>query len=167
VKIAGVPTYESITAPAGYAVTSSLQTDGTKSWTITESGSTVGTSLSGLTLFSSYTGSDQPVATFTVTASNTTSGEAATSAPQTLTVIDPPIIASNGGSSVGPGIAASPQDSEHIDRVLALMDQFTAAGFHKNQTGLDTIASAPDPNGAREHLAFLAMPTHLQSWAHS
>jgi hypothetical protein len=167
VKIAGVPTYESITAPNGYAVTSSLQTDGTNTWTVTESGSTVGTSLSGLTLFSSYTGSDQPAASFTVTASNTTSGEAATSAPLALTVIDPPVVASNGGSSVGPSLAASLQDSGHIDHVLALMDQFTAAGFQQNQTGLDTIASTPGSNGVREHLALLAMPTHLQSWAHS
>jgi hypothetical protein len=102
VTIAGVPTYEAITAPAGDTVTSSLQADGTKTWTVTEGASTKGTALTGLTLSSSYTGSDHPVATFTVTANNTTSGEAASSAPLTMSVTDPPATTSTGsGGLVG------------------------------------------------------------------
>jgi hypothetical protein len=46
---------------------------------------------SGLTLHSSYTGTDHPVNTLTVTANNTTRGEAVSSAPQTITVTDPPL----------------------------------------------------------------------------
>jgi hypothetical protein len=45
---------------------------------------------SGLTLHSSYTGTGHPVNTLTVTANNTTSGEAVSSASQTITVTDPP-----------------------------------------------------------------------------
>jgi hypothetical protein len=46
---------------------------------------------SGLTLHSSYTGSDHPVNNLALTASNTTSGEAATTAAQTIVVTDPPV----------------------------------------------------------------------------
>jgi Ca2+-binding RTX toxin-like protein len=49
----------------------------------------------GLTLHSTYQGGGHPVNTFTVTASNTTAGEAATSATQTLTVTDPPATTSS------------------------------------------------------------------------
>ena len=54
-----------------------------------------------MTLHSSYTGTGQPVNTLTVTASNTTSGEGATSAAKTITVTDPPI-GTTGSSSVDP-----------------------------------------------------------------
>jgi hypothetical protein len=46
---------------------------------------------SGLTLHSSYTGSDHPVNSLTLIASNTTSGEAATTPAQTIVVTDPPV----------------------------------------------------------------------------
>jgi Ca2+-binding RTX toxin-like protein len=45
---------------------------------------------SGLTLHSSYGGTGHPVNTLTVTANNTMSGEAVSSAAQTITVTDPP-----------------------------------------------------------------------------
>src|SRR5262249_25645300 len=45
---------------------------------------------SGLTLNSTYGGSGHPVNTLTVTATNSTTGEAGTSAAQTITVTDPP-----------------------------------------------------------------------------
>jgi uncharacterized protein YcsI (UPF0317 family) len=45
---------------------------------------------SGLTLHSNYAGTGHPVNTLTVTANNTTSGEAVSSASQTITVTDPP-----------------------------------------------------------------------------
>jgi hypothetical protein len=44
---------------------------------------------SGLSLQSSYGGTDHPVNTLTITASNTTAGESATSAPQTITGENP------------------------------------------------------------------------------
>ncbi len=162
VKISGVPTYETVTAPGGNTVTSSLQADGTNTWTVTEGASTKGTPLTALTLSSSYTGSDHPIATFTVTASNTTSGETATSAAQTMTVIDPPAVTAGGGPSASPrgGTVASTPNLGQIDRLVALMDQFTAAGFHEDQTGLGAITSMFGSNGSHEDLAFLATPHH-------
>jgi hypothetical protein len=58
VKISGVPSYETITAPTGYSVTRQLQSNGTYTWTITESTSKTGTAITGLSLTSHYTGSD-------------------------------------------------------------------------------------------------------------
>jgi hypothetical protein len=162
VKISGVPTYETVTAPGGDTVTSSLQADGTKTWTVTESASTTGAPLTALTLSSSYTGSDHPVATFTVTASNMTSGETATSAAQTMTVTDPPAITSSGGPSAslrGTTVASTPNPGQ-IDRLVALMDQFMTAGFHEDRTGVGAIASISGSNWSHEHLAFLATPHH-------
>lgn len=152
-KISGVPTYEAITAPSGNTVTSSLRADGTNPWTVTESASTAGAPLTALTLSSNYTGSDHPVAAFTVTASNTTPGETATSAAQTITVTDPP------ATSGGAGAASSPHAGP-IDRLVALMDQFAAAGFHGHHTGAGAITSMFGSNGGHEDLAFLATPHH-------
>ncbi len=162
VKISGVPTYETVTAPSGNTVTGSLQADGTNTWTVTEGASTKGAPLTALTLSSSYTGSDHPVATFTVTASNTTPGETATSAAQTITVTDPPAMTAGGGPSASPrgGTVASPPNPGQIDRLVALMDQFTAAGFHEDQTGAGAITSMSGSNGSHEDLAFLATAHH-------
>jgi hypothetical protein len=158
VKISGVPTYETVTAPSGVTVTSGLQADGTNTWTIAESASTTGAPLTALMLSSSYTGSDHPVATFTVTASNTTPGETATSAAQTMTVTDPPAMTSDGGPSASPrgGIVASTPNPGQIDRLVALMDQFMAAGFHEDQTGAGAMTWMLGSNGSHEDLAFLA-----------
>jgi hypothetical protein len=160
VKISGVPTYETVTAPSGVTVTSSLQADGTNTWTITESASTTGAPFTALTLSSSYTGSDHPVATFTVTASNTTPGEPATSAAQTITVTDPPAMTSGGAPSAPPRgeIVASTPNPGQIDRLVALMDQFTAAGFHEDQTGAGAMTWMLGSHGSHEDLAFLATP---------
>ncbi len=100
--IAGVPSYEAITAPSGDSVSKALQSSGTYIWTISETSSTTGKPLTGLTLASTYTGAGQPVASLTVTASNTTRGEAASSAPQTIVVTDPPAIVSTWPQSVSP-----------------------------------------------------------------
>ncbi|MBR0722559.1 alkaline phosphatase family protein [Bradyrhizobium manausense] len=155
-SISGLPSYESITAPAGNAVTSALQSDGTYTWTIAEGTSAIGQPLTGLTLSSSYTGTDHPVATFTVTASNTTPGEAATSAPQTMTMTDPPA-----PSPLGPSVGSS-TDPGHIDHLAALMDQFAAAGFQG--VGFGPLHSTPYPTiGAiGETSAFLAA-SHLHT----
>jgi hypothetical protein len=161
-KISGVPTYETITAPSGDTVTSSLQADGTNTWTITEGSSTAGTPLSALTLASSYTGTDHPVATFTVTASNTTTGESATSAARTIAVTDPPAMTSDSGPSTSPpgATAASIPNPGQIDRLAALMDQFAAAGFHDNPIGAGAITPVFRSFGNHDELALLAAP-HL------
>jgi hypothetical protein len=153
-SISGLPSYESITAPAGNTVTSSLQSNGTYTWTITEGASTTGQPLTGLTLSSSYTGTDHPVATFTVTASNTTSGETATSASQTMAVTDPPAAAS---SSAGPAIGSS---LGNIDHLAALMNQFAAAGFGGNSFG--PCLSTPNLNVGWDNSAVLAA-AHLHT----
>jgi hypothetical protein len=153
--ISGLPSYESITAPAGNTVTSSLQSNGTYTWTITEGSSTTGQPLAGLTLSSSYTGTDHPVATFTVTASNTTSGETATSAAQTMTMIDPPADTSGGGAVSSPTGPAIGWPQGHIDRLAALMDQFAAAGFRGDPSG--PVPSAFHPQVGSEN-PFLAVP---------
>jgi hypothetical protein len=160
VKISGVPTYESVTAPSADTVTSSLQADGTNAWTVTEGASTTGAPLTGLTLSSSYTGTDHPVATFTVAASNTTPGETATSAARTMTVTDPPAMTSGGDPGTSPrgAIVASTPTPGQIDRLVALMDQFTAAGFREDQIGVGAINSMSGSNGSHEDLAFLATP---------
>jgi hypothetical protein len=97
-----------------------------------------------------------------VTASNTTSGQTATSATQTLMVTDPPAMTSGAVSSAsprGPLIASIPQTGQ-IDRLVTLMDQFTAAGFHEHPTGAGAITSMFRPNGNHEDLAFLVTPHH-------
>jgi hypothetical protein len=154
-SISGLPSYESITAPAGNTVTSSLQPNGTYTWTITEGSSTTGQPLTGLTLSSSYTGTGHPVAPFTVTASNTTSGEAATSMAQTMIVTDPPAATSDaaGSSSVGPNDASN-ADAGHIGRLAAMMVQFAAAGLLGDAAG--PVHQTFYPNGGSENLASLA-----------
>jgi len=160
VKITGVPTYETITAPTGNTVTSSLQADGTNTWTITEGASVLGKPLTGLTLSSQYTGTDHPVATFTVTASNTTTGETATTAAQTITVTDPPAAMSAAAPNALPrgGAVASTPNRDQIGHLAALMEQFTAAGFHEDHTGAGAITSMFGSIGGHENLAFLATP---------
>ncbi|MGB3490687.1 MAG: alkaline phosphatase family protein, partial [Xanthobacteraceae bacterium] len=152
--ISGLPSYESITAPAGNTVSRSLQSNGAYTWTVTESSSTTGKPLTGLTLSSSYTGTDHPVATFAVTARNTTSGETATSAAQTMTVTDPPALSSSGAGSSPDAFVASRQEAAHIHRLAALMDQFAAADFRGDYSGLS--ASTPNPNVGWENSAILA-----------
>jgi hypothetical protein len=157
-KITGVPSYETITAPSGDTVTSSLQADGTNTWIVTEGPSTTGTPLTALTLSSSYTGSGHPVATFSVTASNTTSGEVAASATRTIAVTDPPAVASAAvpNALAHGGFVASAPPPERIDHLVALMNQFTAAGFHADQTDAGLITPMLGSTTGHENLALLA-----------
>jgi hypothetical protein len=164
VTIAGVPTYESITAPSGDTVTSSLQTDGTKTWTIAESASATGTPLTGLTLFSNYTGQDHPVASLTVTASNTTSGESATSAPQTMTVTDPPAITSDSQNWPTGLTVASSQGSGNFDHASALLAQFAATEFQGDQSAAGQSVS--NSTAGDQEPAFLAAPHGQQQATH-
>jgi hypothetical protein len=133
VKISGVPSYETITAP-GYTVSKQLQTNGTYTWTITEGSSKAGTALTGLSLTSNYTGTGHPVAALTVTASNLTTGEAATAASQIITVTDPPAVASNPLPSVFPGLVAAAPPA--YTKLAALLDQYMAAS-----SGVDAAGS--------------------------
>jgi hypothetical protein len=97
VKISGVPLFESITAPSDDTVTSQLVHGGGKGDTLTFTVTApAGQSISGLTLNSTFPGKGRPVNAFTVTASNSTSGETGTSAPKTITVTDPPASAESG-----------------------------------------------------------------------
>jgi hypothetical protein len=79
---------------------------------------------SGLSLQSTYGGTDRPVNTLTITASNTTAGESATSAPQTITVTDPPAAPATIWSNWN-------QPNSSFQHLAALMEQYMAAGFHQ------------------------------------
>jgi hypothetical protein len=170
VKITGLPSYERITAPSGDNVSRQLQSNGTYTWTITETASTTGKPLTGLTLSSSYTGTGHPVASLTVTASNTTSGETATSASRTLSVTDPPAIASSPPQPASPTIpniampdfrlldqapSGGPAPSPYAT-LAALLDQYMAARSCGNAAGAcQTSWMAPQQAwlGDREFLA--------------
>jgi len=130
VTISGVPAFESITAPSGDTVTSQLVRGHAGSSTLTFTISApVGQSISGLTLHSSFPGKGQPVNTFTVTASNSTSGEAGTSATKTITVTDPPTL-----SGIAPIHASGASD-------LVLRDVNSGA-FEVNDIANNALASA-------------------------
>jgi hypothetical protein len=141
VKINGLPSYESITAPSGYNVTSQKQSNGTFTWTISETSSTTGKPISGLTLTSHYTGTGHPVAALTVTASDVTSGETATSVSQTLSVTDPPTSSSSTSLSTalspdlltpGQRTLAGSIPSQAYAGLPALLTQYMAAGFRSD-----------------------------------
>ncbi|WP_217578664.1 Ig-like domain-containing protein [Mesorhizobium sp. GbtcB19] len=144
-RIAGLPSYEAITAPSGYHVSKALQLNGTYTWTITENSSTVGKPISGLALTSSYNGTSHPVATLTVTASNSTLGETASAPSQTMTVTDPPATTTNPTSNL-----------------LALFNQYSAWGFHDGHAGAGEIAPAWSQHGGHDLVALLATPGHFE-----
>jgi hypothetical protein len=154
VKISGVPSYESIMAPSGYNETSKRQSNGTYTWTVTESSSKTGTSLTGLTLTSHYKGTGHPTATLTVTASDVTSGEAATSAPQTIVVTDPPAIASSSPSILPLAGLLSPAYST----LAGLFDQYMAAESGRNSSGLSQTTWTASPQPGFGETEFLTRP---------
>ncbi|QDW42164.1 phosphoesterase [Bradyrhizobium sp. KBS0727] len=130
VTIGGLTSYETITDNLDQSIFSGSS--------VTLSAAEVN---SGLTLHSSYTGSDHPVNNLTLAASNTTSGEAATSAVQTIVVTDPPVITSSPQQSIlsnNPALAVP--DFRSLDHAPAggpapspyatlagLLDQYMAA----------------------------------------
>jgi hypothetical protein len=89
---------------------------------------------SGLTLDSSYAGGGQPVNTLTLIASNTNSGEAVSSAAQTIMVTDPPA----GSNSV------------------PLLAQFMAANFESVAAGPNSSWSPSAPHQSELMLSLLA-----------
>jgi hypothetical protein len=166
ITIKGVPSYETITAGPGETVTTSTA-KGSTTYTITST--TPGAAITDLTLTSTYTKKQLVKNTFTVTASNTTSGESgktATSLSKTVTVIDPPILATNenihgaaseetfGGQLLG---GAPPTSPPGLDHMVALFNQFMAGGFPDHNRTPVTNPISPIVTNQEQ---FLAQPHH-------
>jgi hypothetical protein len=158
VKISGVPSYESITAPTGDTVTKQQQSNGTYTWTITESTSKAGTAITGLSLTSHYRGTGHPVATLTVTASDITAGETATSASQTLAVTDPPATPMAEFTSPGAGPLASSMPSPAYATLAALFAQHLAAWSGSDALGMSQMAWTAPPQLDLDTGSFLTRP---------
>ena len=158
VKISGVPSYESITAPTGDTVTKQQQSNGTYTWTITESTSKAGTAITGLSLTSHYRGTGHPVATLTVTASDITTGETATSASQTLAVTDPPATPMAEFASPGARPLASSMPSPAYATLAALFAQHLAAWSGSDALGMSQMAWTAPPQLDLDTGSFLTRP---------
>jgi hypothetical protein len=154
ITIKGVPSYEKITAGPGETVTTTKDPANTTTYKITSI--TPGAAITDLTLTSTYNKNKVVTNTFTVTASNTTSGEMATSLSKTVTVTDPPILATNesiqGAASqetIGGGAPPS------LDQAVALFTQFIAADSpDRNGTPITNALSQVVTNEEQ----FLAQP---------
>ncbi len=105
---------------------------------------------SGLTLKSFYTGRGNPTNTLTVSASNTTTGEAATSASQTINVTLGSTTVAQGGAETGA--------SHTTAQSLALLTQFLAGGFGPH-TGAPML-TYQSSWGSQDNGAFLSIPQH-------
>ena len=148
ITITGVPSYEKITAGPGEAVTTNI-VKGLTTYTITST--TPGASITDLTLTSTYNKNKVVKNTFTVTASNTASGETATSLSKTVTVTDPPILTTN---QTNGGPPSGPPDLDHM---VALFNQYAAGGFpDHNATPITNPLSQVVTNDEQ----FLAQPHH-------
>jgi hypothetical protein len=154
ITISGVPKYETISlssagVSAGESVTS-VTHKGLTTYTIT---APPGASISGsdLTLTSTYKGRKPVTNTFSVTASNTTTGETATSPPVSVTVTDPPILTTNQTNGV------PPSNPPNLDQQVALFNQYMAAGFPEQQGGQVTTNASENTTNEQQ---FLANPHH-------
>jgi hypothetical protein len=150
VSISGLTSYETITDNLDQLVFSGNS--------VTLSAAEVN---SGLTLHSSYGGTDHPVNNLIVTASNTKSGETATSAPQTIMVTDPPVTTVAATPSyllTGHALNEGMQPAQ-LSRMAALFDQFMAAGFQRNPPGAGQIIPVSLMNGGEDQ-RFLTRPCH-------
>ena len=109
---------------------------------------------SGLTLHSSYGGTGHPVNNLIVTASNTTPGEAAAPATQTIVVTDPPVIAASPPQSIFPihtvamadfGSHGGPPPTGLAPSAYAtlagLLDQYMAAGSRHTPPGVTSLTA--------------------------
>jgi hypothetical protein len=105
---------------------------------------------SGLTLKSSFTGKGTPTNTLTIFARNTTVGEAATSASQTLTV-------TVGGSTAVASHDAAQTAAPNATQSLALLTQSLAAGFEPSSGAPMMVVSSW---GGQDNGAFLTSPHH-------
>jgi hypothetical protein len=135
VTIRGLPWYETITD--GFGNTFS----GGRHRPITLSQAQVN---SGLTLTSNYQGTQDPVATLSITANATVGGVTVHSATQTITVIDPPpASASNTAATVGK---------------VALLNQYIASGFDINSGNAPLMSNVASAFGHGD--SFLTSPRH-------
>jgi hypothetical protein len=138
VKISNVPSFETITAPNGDVVTRNGTT-----YTIT---APTGQPITNLMVHPSYKGKGHPQNTFNITATNLTVGETATSASKSIIVTDPPPTA--------PGVTPP-----SLENVVALFNQFIAAGFSdQQQHGM--LNTNPLSQIVTNHEQFLANPHH-------
>ena len=128
VKISGVPKFEQITAPSGDVVTST-KNGPTYTYTIS---APAGQAVGGLTLISNYTGPGHPTNALTVSATNSTAGEAATSVSHTINVTDPPAATS------------TLADATHTANI-ALLGQYMAASFVTSAEGFGGTLIHDDP----------------------
>jgi autotransporter passenger strand-loop-strand repeat protein len=129
ITIKGVPSFETISAGPGETVTSSTH-QGLTTYTITSI--TPGASITDLTLNSVFKGKGSPVNNFTVTTSNSTSGETATSPSKTVAVTDPPI---NAVALLNQYAAAFPDqngvlNTNPLSQVVMNQEQFLAHPHH-------------------------------------
>ncbi|MDI9847766.1 hypothetical protein QM467_06830 [Rhodoblastus sp. 17X3] len=129
VTIKGLPRYESITDGLG---------DRFHGSSITLTKAQVD---SGLTLTSFYRGTGHPVATLSITASDTVGGVASSSASQSIVVTDPP-----------------PATSPATTNKLALLNQYIASGFSSDAQTAAMHFDAAARFGGNE--SFLARPQH-------
>jgi hypothetical protein len=145
VKIAGLPAFETIT--------DNLDKKTFSGSSVTLTAAEVN---SGLTLHSSYGGTGQPVNVLTVTAANTTAGEGATSAAQTITVTDPPAPSTLAGAQDRNGAL---QDLA-VDQRVALLGQYMASTFTPSGAG-DAATLPADPMAPTPQQVSLVQPQHL------
>jgi hypothetical protein len=129
VTIAGLPSYETLSDGLGHTYSGQ---------SITLSQAEVN---SGLTLTSHYTGSQHPIATLSVTASDTIGGSVATSAKQSIVVVDPP-----------PATLASTAKS------VALLNQYIAGGFEQDHGAAPLTSKMASAFSHDE--SFLSRPGH-------
>jgi hypothetical protein len=129
VTISGLPKYETITDNLDHRTFSGTS--------VTLSAAQVN---SGLILTSNYHGKGRPVAGLTVTATDSLGGRSVTTAPQTITVTDPPATSSSTSQS------------------FALLNQYLASGFG-NQTGHGHVTTESSVNHWHDE-SFLTRPGH-------
>jgi hypothetical protein len=114
---------------------------------------------SGLTLQVS-SGAPLIQSALTFTAINTTAGDTANTGTQSLfvTVTDPPASAS-GPATLGQPFAAASNPAP-LHQLLAVFDQFIAAGFDGSQNGTGPITTISPPPTSMGDLSFLSNPHH-------
>ena len=91
---------------------------------------------------------------FTVTTSITTTGETATSSSVSVKVTDPPLLTASDTQAGG----APPSNPPTLDHVVALFNQFVAAGFPEQHGGQITTNALSQV--ATNEQQFLASPHH-------
>jgi len=130
VQISGVPKFEQIAAPSGSGdVVTRTKNGPTYTYTIS---APTGQAVGGLTLISNYTGPGHPTNALTVSATNSTAGEAATSVSHTINVTDPPAATS------------TLADATHTANI-ALLGQYMAASFVTSAEGFGGTLIHDDP----------------------